>query len=67
MSGIAGAADQHDKIADGKCARAGCEVREGAPHPVTGKNVACLKVAQAVRGKGVVQWCSRECWEVDNA
>lgn len=64
MSGIAGAAEQSDQIATGKCAREGCDVREGEPHPATGKNVACLKVAKALPGRGVTLWCSMECFEM---
>ena len=66
MSGIAETIHQPDQLAVGKCARDGCDVHEGQPHPATGKTVGCLKVAAAVPGKGVVQWCSMECYEADH-
>ncbi len=65
MSGIAETINQPDQIDSRKCARNGCEVREGEPHPVTGKSVGCLKVAAAVHGVGVRQWCSRACYDAE--
>ena len=57
MTGIAGAQDQdigHDAL---KCAREGCDTYE--------KRSGCFKVARAVPGKGVVQWCTRACYDAD--
>ena len=58
MTGIAGAANQVDTHSAPKCARVGCEIYETERR--------CLKVAQVIPGKGVQQWCSRKCWELDN-
>lgn len=61
MSGISEAINYVVDSGRVKCARDGCDVYEQEPHPITRKMVQCLKIAQAVPGRGVILWCSEEC------